>query len=229
MRIFLAGDSTMSDYGPERAPRAGWGQRLGQFLPEDVEVRNHAASGRSTKSFIAEGRLAALEDELDGGDLLLVQFGHNDQKDDEERHTDAEPDGSFRHNLAVFVDVARRRGASPVLITPVQRRSFDEQGRFRDTHGAYADAVRETAERLAVPLLDLGAESRSRLEAVGPERAKAWYLWLSPGERPGYPDGARDDTHFSEEGAGMLAEWVAGRLAEGGWLDRSVASTRRKK
>jgi len=205
-RVFLAGDSTMSNYDPELAPRAGWGQMLPEILPYGVGVRNHAASGRSTKSFIDEGRLAAIEAELQPGDLLMIQFGHNDQKPDEARRT--EPFGTYKDNLYAFVEVARRRGASPVLITPVQRRSFDVSGMIEDTHGDYPAAMREVARETGVPLIDLGAASRRLFNSLGAERTKKLFLWLEPGEHPNYPEGVQDNTHFSEFGALEIARLV---------------------
>lgn len=214
-RVFLAGDSTMSDYDASLAPRAGWGQVLGELLPPGVAVRNHAASGRSTKSFIDEGRLAAIEAELAPGDWLLIQFGHNDQKPDEARRT--EPYGSYQDNLRLYIETARRKGAFPVLITPVQRRRFDASGSLEDTHGDYPAAMREQAYEAGVPLIDLTALSRERFEALGEERTKDVFLWLQPGEHPNYPDGVQDNTHFSENGAKEVARLVWQELRR--WME----------
>jgi len=215
-RVFLAGDSTVSAYDANRAPQAGWGQALGELLPPGVEVRNHAASGRSTKSFIDEGRLAAIDAELAPGDLLLVQFGHNDQKPDAERRT--EPYGTYQANLRAFIETARRRGASPVLVTSVQRRSFDESGELTDTHGEYPAAMRELARDAGVPLIDLAASSKALFEALGAERTKALFLWLEPGAHPNYPEGVQDDTHFCEAGAKEIAKLVVDELKKKGLL-----------
>lgn len=196
-RVFIVGDSTASHYGPERAPRTGWGQVLQTFLdPAVYEVRNHARSGRSARSFIEEGWLRPVEDALAAGDVLLVQFGHNDAKrDDPRRYND--PGQAFPRWLLAYVELARERGAQPVLITPVARRRFDGEEPV-DTHGAYAHAVRALAEREQVPLIDLTAASMDWLRALGGEASKGYYMHVPS-------QGLADDTHFSLAGATQVA------------------------
>lgn len=221
-QIVLVGDSTVSAYGPERYPRMGWGMVLGCGLRADISVVNLAASGRSTKSFIAEGRWQSALDALRGGDVVLIQFGHNDQKlEDPQRYT--APDGAFRDNLAVMIDSARSKGAIPVLLTPVARRRF-VAGLAQDTHAAYADAVRRVAQERNVALVDLSADSLALLAQEGEARSRALYLHFSPNDGVrAYPDGVADDTHFSEAGARAMARLVVQRLAQSGLpLARSV-------
>lgn len=142
--IFLAGDSTMADQPADVWPLTGWGQMLHRFVPEGVRVSNHAMSGRSSLSFIFEGRLDALLKEASAGDCLLVQFGHNDEKiGDPTRYTD--PETAFPAMLRRYIEAARLRGMRPILATPVQRRTFGEGGRLVESHGAYPDAVRRLA------------------------------------------------------------------------------------
>ncbi len=119
MTIYICGDSTAATYPPENAPITGWGQLLGDYLP-NVNVVNKAVGGRSTKSFLAEGRLTDIERTIQPGDLLLIQFTHNDTSDLVWRHTD--PNTSFSANLEIYVDTARLHGAIPVLVTPIPRR-----------------------------------------------------------------------------------------------------------
>ena len=151
--VFIAGDSTACDYGPSRAPRAGWAQMIGAFFDEQqIIIENRAISGRSSKSFIDEGALDGILADIKSGDYLLIQFGHNDaKKEDPSRYSDPE---TFKTYLSQYMDGARRRGAKPVLITPVHRRSF-EKGRLVSTHGAYPGAVTALAKGLKVPLIDL--------------------------------------------------------------------------
>ena len=132
MTIYICGDSTAASYTPEKAPITGWGQVLGEFLP-GVEIINHAFAGRSSKSFLAEGRLQPVEEHIRPGDLLLIQFTHNDRNPRPERHTD--PDTTFPAYLSVYVETARSHGATPVLMTPIPVRQF-EDGQLVDTHGA---------------------------------------------------------------------------------------------
>jgi len=211
-KVYLAGDSTMCSYGESVRPRAGWGEKLGELLVEGIQVCNHASSGRSSKSFIHEGRLAAIEESIREGDYLFIQFGHNDEKPDEERHTD--PYTTFPEHLRRYVDAALSRGAHPVLITPVQRRSFDENGSLRDTHGDYPDSIRQSAAEWGVPLVDLSVSSWRLFEELGPAGTKELLLWLEPGEHPNYPDGVQDDTHFCEKGAARIAGLVADGLRQ---------------
>lgn len=203
VRIWMAGDSTMSDYDESVAPRMGWGQVLGRFLKPEAVVLNKAASGRSSKSFINEGRLDEIREGIGPGDYFLIQFGHNDEKPDEERRT--EPYTTYKQYLKQYINAAREKGAHPVLLTPVERRKFDEAGRLVDTHGEYPAAMKQLAEEEDVPLIDLGAKTRQLLERLGPEESKRLFLWFEPGERENYPEGAQDDTHFSEYGAEQVA------------------------
>ncbi|MGO4539945.1 rhamnogalacturonan acetylesterase [Paenibacillus sp. 2TAB19] len=205
--IFLAGDSTVTDQ--DVFPYAGWGQMLPLYFKTDVAIDNHAKSGRSSKSFISEGRLKPILDEIKSGDYLWIQFGHNDEKQDEERAT--EPFGSYKEKLAIYVEEARARGAIPVLITPMHRRKFDSQGRIIDTHGDYLLGMKELAGELDVPLIDLAAKSKTLYEGLGDEPSKALFMWAYPGEFIHFPDGAQDDTHFQELGAIR----VAGLVVEG--------------
>jgi lysophospholipase L1-like esterase len=220
MKYFLAGDSTMSHYNASEAPRAGWGQMLGSHLSGEVEVRNAAASGRSSKSFIDEGRLAKIEQEIGGGDYLLIQFGHNDEIDDEKRHT--EPFSTYQTCLNQYIEAARSKRAFPVLITPVQRRKFGEEGKLVDTHGSYPSAMKMLAEEQRVPLIDLTLSSKELLEQLGPESSKKLFLWLEKGEHTNYLDGIQDDTHFSEYGAGEIAKLIVKGLDKAGLLTNRI-------
>lgn len=210
MTIFLAGDSTVADQ--KAFPYAGWGQMLPLYFKADAAVDNHAMSGRSSKSFISEGRLAPILEQIKPGDHLWVQFGHNDEKQDEERAT--EPFGSYKEKLAVYVTEARERGAIPVLITPVHRRKYDPQGRIIDTHGDYILGMKQLADELDVPLIDLAAKSKALYESLGDEPSKALFMWAYPGEFIDFPDGARDDTHFQELGAVRIAGLVVEGVRE---------------
>lgn len=212
-RIVIVGDSTASDYGPERHPRQGWGQQLPSYLKPGLAVLNLAVSGRSTRSYLSLGHFATLAAELRRDDLLLVQFGHNDQKvDDPVRYADPETD--FPAGLRRFLRLAQQRGATVVLLTPVARRAFDAQGRVSDTHDRWATAVRQVASTDGVPLLDLDQRSRDWLAALGPEASRAWYL-----HDPAI--GLADDTHFHVRGASAMACLVAAGLIDLGLLQRA--------
>ena len=196
-QVFIAGDSTASHYGPERAPREGWGQQLQGFLDDDAYVvRNHAQSGRSSRSFIAEGWFDGMAKDMRSGDVLLIQFGHNDEKiEDPSRYN--EPLRAFPEWLMRYVELARAKGAKPILVTPVARRKFDH-GQLLDTHGLYAQAVRDLASRENVGLIDLTALSMDWLRAAGDEASKAYFMHVPE-------QGQQDDTHFQRRGAVMVA------------------------
>ncbi|MCU6791427.1 GDSL-type esterase/lipase family protein [Paenibacillus sp. WQ 127069] len=205
--VFLAGDSTVTDQEAEGYPYAGWGQMLPHCLNASAAVANHAKSGRSSKSFIDEGRLEAILQLIRPNDYLLIQFGHNDQKPDLERRT--EPATTYKHFLKLYIDGARERGALPVLITAVHRRIFDENGLIINTHGEYLQAVKELGEAEEVPVIDLADKTRKLYEAYGAERSKRLFLWSVPGEFPNHPSGAADNTHFQERGAIEVAKLAA--------------------
>ena len=205
---FLCGDSTMCDYKPELAPRTGWGQAL-RALVVGAHVQNCASSGRSSKSFIDERRLEVIVPCLRPGDLLLIQFGHNDEKPDEARAT--RPEDTYPAYLSQYIDAALAHGAQPVLLTSIARRHFDERGELLSTHGAYPDAMRALAKRRGVPLIDMERETEALLRALGPEGSKALFNWQRPGH-PHYPDGVQDDTHLCLTGAVRLAQLALSQL-----------------
>jgi lysophospholipase L1-like esterase len=204
--IHTIGDSTMADKKPEVFPETGWCQAFPQLLVPGVTLRNHAVNGRSTKSFIDEGRWKNVTDSLKAGDYVWIQFGHNDQKiQDSARYT--EPRGRYLENLERFVNETLEKGATPVLFTSIVRRRFDESGHPADTHGEYPDVVRRLAAGRNVTLIDLQQITEKLLMETGMEESKKIYLWTAPDER--YPEGRKDDTHLSEEGAETVARLVA--------------------
>lgn len=197
VRVFIAGDSTAAAYGPERAPQAGWGQALQSYLdPARLEVHNHAKGGRSTRSFIEEGRLEAIAAELRQGDVLLIQFGHNDAKfEDRTRYTD--PDSDYPRLLMRYVQVARAKGATPVLVTPAARLLYDF-GSLLDTHGRYTQSMKALAAREQIALIDLNDRSMRWVRALGEEGARPYFLFVPEQNKA-------DGTHFSVAGAHAVA------------------------
>lgn len=202
--VYMAGDSTMANK-PLDLPERGWGMVLPEYFKDPAMIHNHAVNGRSTKSFIDEGRWAKIMDELKAGDYVIIQFGHNDEKKDRpELYTD--PATSFRDNLRRFVREVRAKGAHPILATPVCRRKFDAKGKLIDTHDGYPDATRAVAAKEKVPLLDLQRATAEWLQTTGDEPSKQFFMWIAPGKYPKLPKGKEDDTHFVEAGAKHVAE-----------------------
>lgn len=204
--IYMVGDSTMADYAvvPQQALR-GWGQMMPMYFKNGARVDNHAMSGRSCRSFIAEGRWKVVMDHLKEGDWMIIQFGHNDEKKEDPKRY-AEPFGDYKNFLAGFIRDVRGKGASPILVTPVSRRLFGADNKIVHSHGDYAVAVRQLAEEAKVPLLDLEARTAEELEKMGPDRSKSWFMWIPAGEFPGQDKAKEDNTHFNGFGAGRVCD-----------------------
>jgi lysophospholipase L1-like esterase len=213
--IFLAGDSTMAAKQPEKRPETGWGEMLGQhFKVGSIRIENRAANGRSTKTFISEGKWQSIIDALRKGDYVFIQFGHNDSsKDKGERYT---PPEDYRRNLVRFVGEVKARGGYPILLTPVMRRRFDKDGKFYDTHGEYPDIVRSVAREQHVSLIDMHRKSETVIVRYGVEGSRKLFLQLKSGENANYPNGVDDNTHFSPLGAEEMAEIAVEGLRESG-------------
>ncbi|MCF7803106.1 MAG: rhamnogalacturonan acetylesterase [Candidatus Marinimicrobia bacterium] len=208
IEIYLIGDSITATKPTDEYPMVGWGQILpGYFDSSLVNIHNHAKNGRSTKSFISEGRWTTVKDSLQPGDWVLIQFGHNDEKEyDTTRYTD--PDSAFPENLKKFVREARDLGATPLLMTPVVRRKFDDSGEPVPTHGEYPAAVQGVAEKLDVYFIDIRNRSWKQLESLGVHGSKKLWLLLEPGESENWPDGLEDNSHLSEYGAHQVCQMI---------------------
>ncbi|MGX1269192.1 rhamnogalacturonan acetylesterase [Streptomyces phaeoluteigriseus] len=206
--LYIAGDSTAAQKFADAAPETGWGMALPFFLHKDRPVANHAVNGRSSKSFVDEGRLDVVLASIRPGDLLLVQFAHNDEKTtDPTRYT--EPWTTYQDCLRLYVDGARSRGARPVLLTPVERRRFDAGGNALPSHGDYPAAMRALAAEEGVALLDLQALSLELWQKLGVEETKKYFNWTGT---------EQDNTHFNPPGAIALARIVAAELLRRGVL-----------
>lgn len=212
--IFWAGDSTVTTNKFATYPQTGIGQAFDRYTAPDVVIYNHAVNGRSTKSFINESRLAPIYNEITKGDFLFIQFGHNDEKEnDPSRYTD--PHGEFIDNLGKFVNVARNKGAYPVFITSVERRLFDAEGKLKESaHTEYVKGMKEAGLKLEVPVIDLFERSREFLKKTGDKDSRKYYMLLEPGEAAWAPEGKEDNSHLRYEGAmlyaGMIAEELTG-------------------
>ncbi|MGV9276198.1 rhamnogalacturonan acetylesterase [Streptomyces griseosporeus] len=200
--LYIAGDSTAAQKYADAAPETGWGMALPFFLHKDLTVANHAMNGRSSKSFVDEGRLTAILSVIRPGDLLLIQFAHNDEKaTDPARYT--EPWTTYQDHLRLYVEGARARGARPVLATSVERRRFDAAGNALPTHGDYPAAMRALAREEGVALLDIQALSLALWQRLGVEETKTYFNWTAT---------EQDNTHYNPPGAIAVARLVAGEL-----------------
>jgi len=188
-----------------RAPNLerGWGQMLREEMIDPSALSNHAQNGRSTKSFIDEGRWQKLLEGVSAGDFVIIQFGHNDQKPDPKRSAPAR--GLYRENLVRFINDVRAKGAEPILATSLCRRKFDEAGNLVDTHGDYPIVVREVAAEQKVGLLDLHVSTWQLFSRLGPEASKELLMWVPAGQYPELPEGKKDDTNLRAEGGRIIA------------------------
>ena len=230
MRVFLIGDSTVADYAldadymTKRYPITGWGQVFQQFMSRDslaqlrgvlqadsVEVIDKARGGRSTRTFFEEGRWREVYDSLRPGDMVLIQFGHNDAAVNKpERYVNI---AGYKEYLRLFVMQAREKGAVPVLLTPVNRNYPWKEGQLSNVHGEYPDAVKQVATELNVRLIDLTQLSIDSFTAKGEEYATSHYFMNLPAGRfDAYPNGQKDNTHFQPEGAVEVARLVFGAM-----------------
>jgi len=193
----------MAEKTADERPETGWGMPFARQFADLVTVENHARNGRSTRTFLEEGRWGPVVQNLAETHYVFIQFGHNDEVPSKEQHTTEE---QFVANLEKFVDETRERGASPILLTPIARRRFDEGGELQDTHRVYSELTRDVAREHDVSLIDMDERSQSLLRELGPEESKSLYNHLPPGEHPNYLEGVADDTHFNEYGARRMAE-----------------------
>lgn len=200
--LYVLGDSTVTDQ--PSGDYSSWAQMLPRFLDGQVAVANHAESGETLKSFLTELRLAKVLSTLKAGDTVLMQFGHNDQKSNWPQ-TYVEPHTTWPAYLRAYVAEIKLRGATPVLVTSMERRTFNDADRIRTTHGDYPAAVREVAAAEGVTLIDLQPASVALYEALGPSRSKL-----------AFANGGKDGTHHSFYGGYELARAVAQALLKSG-------------
>lgn len=236
--VFMIGDSTMANKNTNHGNlERGWGMVLGQYFSDNIRVDNHAVNGRSSKSFIDEGRWQAVLDQLMPGDYVIIQFGHNDEKPKADRHTD--PGTTFDANLTRFIAETRQKGAMPILMNCVVRRNFfpaalpnddDEKLRkagapspgvdeleddtLRDTHGAYRTAPIDVAKKTGCTFIDANRLTHDLEQGLGKLGSRKLHMWFLPGEEPSCPKGKQDNTHYNVYGANTVAKMLAKAIGE---------------
>ena len=198
-RIFYIGDSTVQFNKIDTYPQTGMSQVLPIFVAEGITVCPYAKNGRSTKSFLDEGLFEPVRQQLEPGDFLFIQFGHNDEKADPARYTS--PFGSYQENLRFFIREARERGAQPLLITPIARRLFDPEGNFLPgSHGDYPEAMRQLGRAENVPVADLTALTEQFLAKIGDAPSRPLFVWPV------------DNTHLKYDGAVVMVRFLCREL-----------------
>ncbi|MDE6556630.1 MAG: rhamnogalacturonan acetylesterase [Duncaniella sp.] len=236
--VFMIGDSTMANKPLEKENQErGWGQMLPIYLTGPVKVDNHAVNGRSSKSFLDEGRWDVVKQKIRPGDYVIIQFGHNDEKSkDPSRYT--APGTTFDDNLRLYVNETLALGATPVLMNSIARRNFPagsedlasdsddhpkewnvglsemprEGKKLVDTHGAYLDSPRRVAEETGVTFIDLNAQTMDLVGQMGPEFSKNIFMWIPVDTYEFCPNGKVDNTHLNILGAIIVARLAADQL-----------------
>ncbi len=209
--VWMCGDSTMSIKERKAYPETGWGMPFVYFWDSTVKIVNLAKNGRSTSSFRNEGLWNSVLQHAGPGDYVFIQFGHNDEVPTKKTYT-TEPE--FKNNLKRYVSEARDKKAIPVLLTPMARRNFDNQGRVDGTHDVYSQIVRDVATDEKVIFFDMDRKTQDLYQQFGAENSKMLFMQLHPGEHPNYPEGREDNTHFNELGARLVAELVLKEIKE---------------
>jgi lysophospholipase L1-like esterase len=211
VKVYMIGDSTMANKKPEVFPETGWGQVFNEYFTKDVVIDNRAQNGRSTKSFINEKRWDDVMSTLKTGDYVIIEFGHNDEK--VEKPTVGTTIDEFKTNLLKFINDARSKGATPILMTPVTRRSF-KNGVLTNSHGLYPDAVRDVAAKNNVSFVDMLAKSEKVVSKMGEAPSQTLWNWADSGAYKGFPKGVKDNTHFNPTGAHKMAELAVEGIKE---------------
>lgn len=234
--IFMIGDSTMANKSIKNgAKERGWGMALQCYFDDAIRVDNHAQNGRSSRSFVNEGRWQKILEKIKPGDYVFIQFGHNDEKPKYDRHT--VPGTTFDGYLRKFVRETREKGGKPVLFNAVVRRNFykitpknDDDEALRnttgasaepiecdtlvDTHGLYLFSPMHVAQEMGVPFVDANRVTHKLEQGLGPKLSRKLHMWFLPGEEPSVPKGRQDNTHYSVYGAHVVASLLADAIAE---------------
>jgi len=204
MNIYMIGDSTMKFNNYYSYPQTGWGQVLNLFVKENILVFDEAENGRSTKSFIAEGRFDKVLNNLKKGDFVICQFGHNDEKEyDKTRYTT--PYGTYQENLKYFADETIKKGAHIVFATSITRHSFKD-GICVNTHGEYPKAMLDFAKENNYTCIDLCKITMDIYNNLGEEKSKKFHMIFGPNLYNTYIEGKDDHSHLMYDGAVMVAE-----------------------
>jgi len=218
--LFVVGDSTVENYTSSAFPeRRGWGQVIGEYLNENITVKNHASGGRSSKSFITEGRMNPIMVEIEKGDYLILQMGHNDRKTDSYYNTD--PETTFKDMIVKYVNMARQKGAYVILVTPPTQmvvkdayEGFDYNGNGNGIE-AYAEAIKDIASSNNIPYVDLYEYTKKEFADLGVEYCKEnVYMYNKIDQNSESGAICKDGTHFCENGAKILAEYITETIKE---------------
>ncbi len=204
MKIFMIGDSTMKYNNYFRYPQTGWGQELHLFTKNEWLIEDHAENGRSTKSFIEEGRFDTVLSRMEAGDFVICQFGHNDEKkQDPSRYT--EPYGSYQANLKYFADKVKEKKGHIVFATSITRHQFVD-GVCVNSHQDYPQAMKDFCKENGYTCVDLNEKTIELYNLLGEEKSKKFHMIFKEKEFGNYPEGKDDHSHLVYVGAIMVCE-----------------------
>ena len=206
MKIVCMGDSTMQYNDETTFPQVGWPQALEELLNKDVRLMNFAKNGRSTKTFMEEGRFEDALRFTDKDSIVLIEFGHNDEHDyDPKTHT--RPDFEYHDNLKFMVEECKKKGAYVLLCTPIYRRMFLQDGTLDPKcHAGYQEAMIRVASETGVNYVDLTSLTKKKIEETGVEESKEYFMNFASGVYENYPEGKSDNTHLRMKGARMVRD-----------------------
>lgn len=237
--VFMIGDSTMANKPLDKENQErGWGQMLPIYLEGAIKVDNYAVNGRSSKSFIDEGRWDKVREQIRPGDYVIIQFGHNDEKaKSPDRYT--KPGSTFDANLKKFVSETREKGGTPILMNSIVRRNFPARGiaaeqtddrqktwkkglenypaegdTLVDTHGDYRIAPRNVAEEMDVVFVDMNTLTHDLVQGLGKDSSKDLFMWMPVGKYEFAPNGRIDNTHLNVYGGIVVSRLAVNALAE---------------
>ncbi|MCI8999084.1 MAG: rhamnogalacturonan acetylesterase [Muribaculaceae bacterium] len=238
--VFMIGDSTMANKSLDKENQErGWGQMLPIYFDGAIKIDNHAVNGRSSKSFIDEGRWEKVREQIRPGDYVIIQFGHNDEKNKDARRYTV-PGGTFDENLKKFVTETREKGGTPILMNAIVRRNFpknngdvaedtDDQRKtwtknfenypsegviLVDTHGKYLDSPRNVAKEMDVVFVDMNKLTHELVQTLGATLSKNMYMWIPAGEYEFCPNGRIDNTHLNVLGGILVSRLAVDELAK---------------
>lgn len=201
MKLIFMGDSTMQNNDANTYPQVGWVQALPLFILEDIKIMNFAKNGCSTKSFIDLGLFEKTLSKVEVGDYCFIQFGHNDaKKDNPMRYT--HPNTTYKQNLRYFIDSIQEKGGTPILLTSIYRRQFNESGEIKsNTHLGYPHAMIEVGKETKTFLIDMCSLTKEHFQNLGDEASKRLFMNFKEGVYDNYPLGLQDDSHLRFDGA----------------------------
>ncbi len=211
-KIYLIGDSTCQRNFDDTYPQMGWGQLFNEYINPKYKVIDLAKNGRSSKSFYDEGLFKYCEDTIEKGDYLFIQFGHNDEKEDVERHTD--PFTTYQKQLSYYIDYALNKGAIPILVSSIYRRKFINENTLDPVcHYDYPKAMEDLAKKKNIIYIDMTSISKKALEEIGEKESRNYFMNFDAGIYPNYPEGKEDNTHLREKGARLICELLVKEIA----------------